>query len=499
MFENWAYKPALNQSNKQEMLLYVFFVDTMARFSNTMLVAINNIAIKYGYKPFDVHEIYTFCNIESEDRYDCFKIPKRNNQYRTIYAPKARLKSFLRCANIFFNQIYSPSDCVCGFVKGRSIIDNAIPHLCKDLLFCIDIKNFFPSTTIYSVCNSVMKHYGSVFNINDISLLVMASCVNFNSIPCLAQGSPLSPILSNIACIDLDNDIKNLCDLYDVSYSRYADDITFSSNRNIFYDDFKKSVYQILMKYGYKTNHHKTRLIRKGNRHKITGIIANEKINVPREYIKDLRNVLYIWDSYGIRNAEYAFKKKYKVYRSHINLIDYLKGKLTYLQSIKGKNDSNYIKLMNKYSELVFKEYPKDKNNRLIINYFKEIEEDKDCNAFFDIGIYGYALISPKLYPYIKQLMSKIDKSADKYCDCMGMFSVAKIKRLYSNKKFNWLIWASNHDMKRMSWYLETAYRRAGMKRYNKGDYQNAKILLSNAISLGNTKFLSYYENILTD
>ena len=142
---------------------------------------------------------------------------------------------------------------------------------------------------------------------------------------------------------------------FGLKYSRYADDITFSSLHNVFQDKspFLTEVQRIISDQGFTLKESKTRLQVDGMRKSVTGLVVNEKVNVPKSYVKQIRMWLYYWERYGYKKAETIFTSNYlknKVYRKDEapSLLNVLDGKLNYLKMVKNENDSVYIKLKKK-------------------------------------------------------------------------------------------------------------------------------------------------------
>src|SRR5690606_29330555 len=134
-------------------------------------------------------------------------------------------QSYVDILKVFkFNldNIYHPLDCVHGFVKNRNTYSNAKCHLGKKYLLKLDIKDFFESISIDSVRNififlgfqeSIANYLSKITTLDDK----------------LVQGYSTSPILANIACVKMDNELIDICKKYNATYTRYADDISISS------------------------------------------------------------------------------------------------------------------------------------------------------------------------------------------------------------------------------------------------------------------------------
>jgi hypothetical protein len=175
----------------------------------------------------------------------------------------------------------------------------------------------------------------------------------------LPQGSPTSPTMTNLLCITLDRRLNGLAKKFGADYSRYADDITFSSHHNIFeMEDFQKELKRIIEEDQSLTiNSKKTRLQKTGFRKEVTGLTVNEKVNVQKRYLKRIRMWIYYWEKYGYLRAQQLFSVDYKKEKGHIskgqpNLVNVLSGKLDFLKMVKGESDSTYQKLIKRFITL---------------------------------------------------------------------------------------------------------------------------------------------------
>jgi len=178
----------------------------------------------------------------------------------------------------------------------------------------------------------------------------------------LPQGAPTSPVLSNVICQRLDYMLTGLAKRFGLRYSRYADDITFSSMHNVYIKDgeFMRELRRIITSQNFHIKESKSRLQKTGYRKEVTGLLVNEKVNVPKRYIKQLRMWLYYWEQYGYSKAKASFFMDYSKDKE-INVKDVpdfmnlLRGKLDYLKMVKGANDSTFKKLNNRFNLLVEK------------------------------------------------------------------------------------------------------------------------------------------------
>lgn len=181
----------------------------------------------------------------------------------------------------------------------------------------------------------------------------------------LPQGAPTSPLLTNAICDTLDRRLHGLAKRFGLHYSRYADDITFSSMHNVYQPDsnFRKELERIITEQRFTINAKKTRLQHCSVRQEVTGITVGQKLNVARKYVKDVRAILHIWERYGINAAYATFYPRYKsekcqLHRGEPNIVNVISGKLCYLKMVKGESDPIYSKLFEQFTRLTSENKP---------------------------------------------------------------------------------------------------------------------------------------------
>ena len=260
--------------------------------------------------------------------YKEFDIPKRTGGTRRITAPTGKLKDIQKCISVIIAPYYRIPDCVHGFAEGRSVATNARKHTERNYVFNIDLKDFFPTITYTRVVKS-LQELGFNEEVSDIIARLCTipmwdeqSKMLRNSLP---QGSPASPLLSNIVCSSLDKRLSALARRFGLTYSRYADDITFSSNHSVYAKDgeFLHELERIISTSGFKINEKKTRLQKKGSRQEVTGLIVGEKINTYRQFTKNLRSAVFHAETKGCTP---------KVFNN-------IMGRVSYIAMVKGPDD----------------------------------------------------------------------------------------------------------------------------------------------------------------
>jgi len=438
----------------------------------------------YGDKavPFDLKQLTWYANPKlGRKRYAEFKIKKKSGAERCIHAPVKGLKSLQKTLSFVLQCVYEPHNAAMGFVRDRSIVDNAKLHVGSKYVYNIDLKDFFPSVdqarvwkcfqlkpfnlnkassvepqymkwedfkkehlktdepvtflkgkgrmftntpygTLY-VANNFDKEKdkyillgssslktkagksleGTLWLVNkipdtsrlDIANIIASLCctemeverktetgewekVKRNVLP---QGAPTSPVITNIVCQRLDYLLSGVAKRFGLKYSRYADDITFSSMHNVYQpqSEFLKELHRIIAEQNFHIKESKTRLQKDGYRKEVTGLLVNEKANVQQRYIKQLRMWLYYWERYGYERASGFFLQQYIADKGHVkngkpDMANVISGKLDYLKMVKGADNELYQKLKTRFEKLTGKFASVSKN--LI-----EIEEAEISNT----------------------------------------------------------------------------------------------------------------------
>lgn len=310
-------------------------------------------------------------------RYQIFTIKKKSGENRTIHAPVKGLKSILRSLNFVLQCVYQPHEAALGFVLEKSIVDNAKKHVGKRYVYNLDLKDFFLTFDRNRVKMGFMQE---PFNLNGdkepLAFLLASLCTHPMEIDdqiktVLPQGSPTSPTITNILCRKLDRRLTGLANRFGAVYTRYADDITFSSMHNIYdNEEFNQELKRIIEDdQKLLINPKKTRLQKAGYRQEATGLIVNKKVNVRRKFVKQIRMWLHYWEKYGYEKAEQIFKRDYIADKGHVKninakLINVLDGKLEFLKMVKGESDETYKGLKDRFDKLSGKAKKVDKNSK---------------------------------------------------------------------------------------------------------------------------------------
>jgi RNA-directed DNA polymerase len=299
--------------------------------------------------------------LTADKNYREYQIPKKKGGFRNIEAPENELKFLQQKLNHVLQMVYhemKPS-CVHGFIQNydkhteaRSIVTNAKAHIRKRFVLNLDLADFFHSIDIWRV-KQIFMSYPFYFT-NDLASYIALLTTNHDRLP---MGAPTSPVISNFACFLLDRKLMNLCKDYNFAYTRYADDLTFSSNFKIGNERIKE-IEKIITDEGFIVNKKKTRLFTEFGRQTVTGLKVNDMVNVDRAYIRSIRAMLHNWEKYGVEVSSVRNS-------SEATFFNTLMGKLNFLKMVRGDNDLVYDKLMRKFYQL------QDKQEKIDIKNFE--------------------------------------------------------------------------------------------------------------------------------
>lgn len=290
---------------------------------------------------------YLLYKVKPENSYNDFFISKKSGGKRKISSPTSRLKSVQRKLNESMLNFMEESDfpkskIAYGYSKEKSIVFNSKNHVKKKFVINIDIKDFFESINFGRVRGFFINNKYFKMNTEVSTIIAQLTCYN-NSLP---QGAPTSPLISNLIGQILDYKISKICNKYKLVYTRYVDDLTFSTNDDKIiknYSSFIDEIDQILNKSGFQRNINKTRIQYRNSRQVVTGLVVNRKISIPREYYKDTRSMLHSL----ISNGEFYIDKDQKI----VGNLNQLEGRFTFIDHIeKYNNNKNKAKSLNNKS-----------------------------------------------------------------------------------------------------------------------------------------------------
>lgn len=241
------------------------FQDEFSRLASKKLppiVSIRCLATLFGFSPRFVGAIFH----HPEHYYRSFAIHKGKKK-RMIQAPKVALKVIQKWFGFHLAEITAFNDCVYGFIKGRSAIMAAAVHCRSQWIYSVDIKDFFPTTPKRMVQNALIN---LGYSEHGAEIAAQLCCYK----GALAQGSPASPVLSNLVFQKADSQLQVLANSYGLKYTRYADDITFSGQSEV-PQQLKNQVREIIISHGWVISEAKEILAHLPNRLKVHGLLVH--------------------------------------------------------------------------------------------------------------------------------------------------------------------------------------------------------------------------------
>lgn len=250
---------------------------------------------------------YTLYILKTASQYTSFQIPKKSGGHRTITAPSDRLKLIQSKLSDYLQDCIEEinkekasgekfeSTLSHGFVRNKTIITNAMMHLHRKSVLNVDLQDFFDSFNFGRVRGFFIKNRNFELDPHIATVIAQIACYE-NKLP---QGSPCSPVITNLICHALDIRLASLASKYSCIYTRYADDITISTREKQFPSDIMSQIegeyipgikfQREIERAGFSINSHKTRIQYKDSRQEVTGLVANKKPNTKKEYWRTVK------------------------------------------------------------------------------------------------------------------------------------------------------------------------------------------------------------------
>lgn len=232
---------------------------------------------------------------------------KRSGGRRLVEAPLPRLKAIQRRILRGILDLVPVHPAAQGFVRGRDCRGHAALHAAEDVVLTLDLKDFFPSVQAGRV-HAMFRCLGYPSPVSrlltglvttrtppDVQASLPARDRHVWRAPHLPQGAPTSPVLANLSAFSLDCRLAGLAGTLGANYSRYADDLAFSGDRGLVFDTgvpVVELIHEIVADCGFRVHPGKTRIMRRGRRQKITGIVVNRHLNVTRQEFDTLKAIL---------------------------------------------------------------------------------------------------------------------------------------------------------------------------------------------------------------
>ncbi len=272
---------------------------------------------------------------EATWHYVRYVIPKRSGGERVILAPKRELKALQRRVLDGLVALVPTAWAAHGFVRGSSVMSNAQPHVGKQVVLKLDLKDFFPSVTFPRV-RGLFIALGYPFAVASTLALL---CTEYDRESFdrsgtryyisvgprhLVQGAPTSPGLANLVAWRLDRRLSGLAARCGFIYTRYADDLTFSGDEREAAARILSTAQRIINEERFVVNTAKTRIARPHTRQIVTGLVVNEQLGTPRALRRRLRAILHNANRDGLEAQNRA---------GHSNFRAYLLGMIAYVHA----------------------------------------------------------------------------------------------------------------------------------------------------------------------
>ncbi len=333
---------------------------------------LSDLAKILNIKPSALSFILYFMEKKGIQKYVNFKLKKKASGTRIIHVPNARLKTVQnRLSDLLYiclDEINKDKNIThpiaFAYLKNKTIIDNATVHKNKKYVFNIDLKDFFDSINFGRVYGYFIKNNNFKLDSKVATIIAQIACYQ-NKLP---QGSPCSPIISHLIASILDQRLLKLAKKAGCSYTRYCDDITFSTNKKEFPEliarfdktDWKPSniLIDIIKRSGFEINDDKVRMNLYYSQQSVTGLVVNKKVNTPRKYRDTVRAMVHQLYSEGDFTFNENFKKDKRTQKNKLNCLE---GMLTYIRHIDEKT-----KLKDKAPQ---KNMPLSKNQQVFKNF----------------------------------------------------------------------------------------------------------------------------------
>ena len=305
--------------------------------------------------------IYWIYRTPERDRYTTFSILKKNGSARHIDTPNKNIMILQRKLNQVLQSVYVPKPSVHGFVSARNVKSNAKPHVNKKWVFNIDLNDFFHTINFGRVRGMFM---GRPYHLQASAATVLAHLCCFQGR--LPKGADFSCGRNRFA--PNGQQLQQLAKNNRATYTRYADDITFSTTNRRFPGDLAfldeldqiqvgEALNNIIERNGFQINGTKVSLRARHQRQGVTNVTVNDVLNVPRKFVNQIRAMLYVWRHHGLPAAQKTWETKNATKhrgpgKSAPRFEHVVKGKIEYLGMIKGPTSQTYLKFMDELAEL---------------------------------------------------------------------------------------------------------------------------------------------------
>jgi RNA-directed DNA polymerase len=284
-------------------------------------------------------------------KYNEFKIPKGNGKFRLIENPVYELKQIQKTLNKFFQALYylKQTKYAYGFIISvkngkdkKNILQNAKKHLGNKYMLKVDLKDFFHQVSKQRIYNLLLSN---LFNFNKKTAQILSNIFTYKAR--LPMGAPTSPVLSNFVSISLDNALGLWANMQGITYTRFADDMTFSSNTDKFHQTHLEQIANICKQNNYRLNTKKTKFFDAHQTKKVTGLVLHDTVDIEEAFYSELEH--------DLKRLKYLIEATIIVQEDFQNPIltkmkQEVKGKINFIGMIEGYQSVQY----NTYSNMLY-------------------------------------------------------------------------------------------------------------------------------------------------
>jgi hypothetical protein len=293
-------------------------------------------------------------------------VPRKRGKPRLIESPRPRLKALQRRVLRGILDHLPAHDCAHGFVRGRSCRSGAAAHAGEAVVVSLDLKDFFlttPVSRVHGVFRSIGYPWPVARRLTGLCTTMTPGGV-FDDLPAsrrpdglarqrfrgphLPQGAPTSPALANLCAWRLDCRLHGLARHMDARYTRYADDLAFSGDEGFAarVRPFLGLAETIIRDEAFAPNPRKTRVMRRSNRQRVTGLVVNDHLNVPRPAYDALKAVLHNCLRHGPAGQN---RDGHADFRAHLD------GRVTWVETV---NPQRGLRLRRMFEAIVWADGP---------------------------------------------------------------------------------------------------------------------------------------------
>lgn len=275
-----------------------------------------------------------------------FFIPKPGGEKRLIESSQNQLKWLQKRLAYFFQAVYYPIRPACAYgavlatadeEQPRNVYTNALQHIGQKWLVNLDLRNFFHTINTGRIYEMLKR---PPFAFNPKAARLLSRLITFEGR--LPMGSPTSPILSNLACLPLDEKLATLAEKAGWAYTRFIDDMSFSSKKK-FKGKHLDKITEIVREEGFEVNEDKVEVSRIRDEPEVTGLVLrSDKPDVSKAFLRELARNIDVY--HALTEPELLSRNIFPAWLIR-RFRNFLHGQLNFVKFIRGEGDSSYLKL----------------------------------------------------------------------------------------------------------------------------------------------------------